>query len=178
MRVTETSNALTLNWFPVAELEHISHYFRSDEVRRAMTFSSMYMGMSPFDAPATYTLLQYAEYAKGVYYPIGGFQTLVAAFEQVARERFGATFLYNKTVTKILTDQDVPRHGKDSSDSGFEPESVALGTQVHGVELADGERIVADVVVSNADLVWTVSRRWRSATRTRWSLYTDLPEPY
>lgn len=38
-----------------------SRYFKSDAVRRAMTFSSMYMGMSPFDAPATYSLLQYAE---------------------------------------------------------------------------------------------------------------------
>ena len=117
-----------------------SHYFKSDQVRRAMTFSSMYMGMSPFEAPATYTLLQYAEYAKGVFYPIGGFQTVVAAFEKVAK-KFGAEFIYNTSVAKI----DVVR----TSDGKKE--------RVSGVQLENGDKIEADVVVSNADLIWTVS---------------------
>lgn len=102
-----------------------------------MTFSSMYMGMSPFEAPATYTLLQYAEYAKGVFYPIGGFQTLVAAFEKVA-VGFGCNFIYNTSVTKIIMD---PENKK----------------KVRGVQLDNGEVIYADAVVSNVDLVWTVS---------------------
>lgn len=33
----------------------------------------MYMGMSPFDAPGTYSLLQYTELAEGIWYPKGGF---------------------------------------------------------------------------------------------------------
>ena len=33
----------------------------------------MYMGMSPYDAPGTYSLLQYTELAEGIWYPIGGF---------------------------------------------------------------------------------------------------------
>lgn len=97
----------------------------------------MYMGMSPFEAPATYTLLQYAEYAKGVFYPIGGFQTLVAAFEKVAIG-FDCRFIYNTSVTKIVMDSK--RKGR-----------------VQGVRLDSGEMIYADAVVSNADLVWTVS---------------------
>lgn len=100
----------------------------------------MYMGMSPFEAPATYTLLQYAEYAKGVFYPIGGFQTVVAAFEKVAK-KFGAEFIYNTSVAKI----DVVR----TSDGKKE--------RVSGVQLENGDKIEADVVVSNADLIWTVS---------------------
>ncbi|GLB09491.1 hypothetical protein AtubIFM57258_005413 [Aspergillus tubingensis] len=34
-----------------------SRYFHSDKLRQAFTFASMYLGMSPFDAPATYSLL-------------------------------------------------------------------------------------------------------------------------
>ena len=109
-------------------------YFRSEEVRRAMSFSCMYMGMSPFDAPATYSLLQYAEYAKAVWYPKGGFQAVPAAFEKIAKE-YGAKFQYNTSVSKILIDES-----KKS---------------VQGVELQDGQKIYADIVVSNADLVWT-----------------------
>jgi len=29
--------------------------------------------MSPFDAPGTYSLLQYTELTEGIWYPIGGF---------------------------------------------------------------------------------------------------------
>eukprot|EP01088_Endostelium_zonatum_P011675 TRINITY_DN25822_c0_g1_i1.p1 TRINITY_DN25822_c0_g1~~TRINITY_DN25822_c0_g1_i1.p1 ORF type:complete len:560 (-),score=106.15 TRINITY_DN25822_c0_g1_i1:8-1687(-) len=113
-----------------------AHFFYSDQIRRAMSFSCMYMGMSPFDAPASYSLLSYAEYAKAVWYPKGGFQTVPAAYEKIAKE-YGATFQYNTTVSKILAEEG----GKTDS--------------VQGVELKDGTKIYADVVVSNADLVWT-----------------------
>lgn len=108
-------------------------YFKSEPVKRAMTFSSMYMGMSPFDAPATYSLLQYAEYAKGIWYPVGGFYKVVEAFEKIAKEKYAVDFQYGKDVKRIVT----------------------KGSKTTGVELASGEFIEADVVVSNADLVWT-----------------------
>lgn len=110
-----------------------STYFKSDPVRRAMTFSAMYMGMSPFDAPATYSLLQYAEYAKGIWYPIGGFYKVVEAFETIAKKKYGVDFKYGQDVKRIVTQ----------------------GSRTTGIELANGEQIEADVVVSNADLVWT-----------------------
>jgi phytoene desaturase (3,4-didehydrolycopene-forming) len=48
-------------------------YFSTERLRRVFTFGSMYMGMSPFDAPGTYSLLQYTELAEGIWYPKGGF---------------------------------------------------------------------------------------------------------
>lgn len=50
-----------------------SKYFWTERLRRVFTFGTMYMGMSPFDAPATYSLLQYKELAEGILYPKGGF---------------------------------------------------------------------------------------------------------
>lgn len=57
-----------------------SRYFRSDKLRQAFTFASMYLGMSPFDAPATYSLLQYTEMTDGIWYPLGGFRTVPPLF--------------------------------------------------------------------------------------------------
>ncbi|EPQ25729.1 uncharacterized protein PFL1_06723 [Pseudozyma flocculosa PF-1] len=151
--------------------DRASKYFKSKHVRRAMTFSAMYMGMSPFDAPATYSLLQYAEYAKGIWYPIGGFYKVVEAFERIARDRFGAEFRYNASVKRIVTDR--------------------AGRRATGVELDDGEVLEADVVVSNADLVWTYNnllptsgyaKRLRSKDQTcssisfYWALSEVVPE--
>jgi len=50
-----------------------SKYFWTERLRRVFTFGSMYMGMSPFEAPGTYSLLQYTELAEGIWYPEGGF---------------------------------------------------------------------------------------------------------
>lgn len=44
-----------------------ARYFRTERLRRAFTFGSMYMGMSPFEAPGTYSLLQYTELAEGIW---------------------------------------------------------------------------------------------------------------
>ena len=33
--------------------------------------------MSPFDAPGTYSLLQYTELVEGIWYPIGGFHKVI-----------------------------------------------------------------------------------------------------
>lgn len=44
-----------------------ARYFYTERLRRAFTFGSMYMGMSPFEAPGTYSLLQYTELAEGIW---------------------------------------------------------------------------------------------------------------
>lgn len=51
-----------------------ARYFYSEKMRRVWTFGSMYLGMSPYRAPGTYSLLQYIETVDGIWYPEGGFQ--------------------------------------------------------------------------------------------------------
>lgn len=106
-------------------------YFRTDRLRRAFTFQSMYMGMSPFDAPATYNLLQYTELAEGIWYPAGGFNKVVQSLETIA-QKHGARFRYGTAVKRIVIEA-----GKTT-----------------GCELADGTLLDADVVVCNADLLY------------------------
>ncbi|KAI8581711.1 hypothetical protein K450DRAFT_207138 [Umbelopsis ramanniana AG] len=109
-------------------------YFKSKKMRMAFTFQSMYMGMSPFDAPATYNLLQYTEFAEGIWYPRGGFNKVVQSLEQIATQKYGASFIYNAPVSKI---------------------NVDLQSKITtGVTLENGEIIQADAVVCNADLIY------------------------
>lgn len=110
-----------------------SHYFKTDRLRRAFTFQTMYMGMSPFDAPATYNLLQYTEMAEGIWYPVGGFNTVVQSLEKIA-EKHGAKFRYSCPVQRIEIDKRT--------------------NETRGVILESGERISADIVVCNADLIY------------------------
>eukprot|EP01117_Protostelium_nocturnum_P003795 TRINITY_DN15057_c0_g1_i1.p1 TRINITY_DN15057_c0_g1~~TRINITY_DN15057_c0_g1_i1.p1 ORF type:complete len:554 (+),score=152.61 TRINITY_DN15057_c0_g1_i1:122-1783(+) len=109
-------------------------YFWTDRLRRAFTFQSMYMGMSPYDAPATYNLLQYTEIAEGIWYPIGGFNKVVQSLEKIA-EKNGAKFIYSAPVKSINVES--PTSSKTT-----------------GVTLESGETLEADLVVCNADLIY------------------------
>lgn len=71
----------------------------------------------------------------GIWYPKGGFHALPRSLESIAKKH-GARVIYSSPVKRIVTSEG--------------PEQRAVG-----VELATGEILAADVVISNADLVWT-----------------------
>lgn len=123
--------------FPLHPFESIysraSKYFWTERLRRVFTFGSMYMGMSPFDAPGTYSLLQYTELAEGIWYPKGGFHKVVEALVKIG-ERLGVTYKLSTPVSSIQLDRSHKR--------------------ATGVHLSNGESLSADVVIVNADLVY------------------------
>jgi len=65
----------------------------------------IFLGASPKNIPALYSLMNYGGYALGTHYPKGGFYQLVLAMKDVA-EKQGVTFHFNKTVEKINTQHD------------------------------------------------------------------------
>ena len=87
-----------------------------------------YSGSSPYGAPATLGCIAHVEREYGCWYPMGGLGELRDAFIRVA-ERTGVALVPGTDVAAI----------------------TSLGGRVTGVELADGTRVPADVVVANAD---------------------------
>ncbi len=77
-----------------------SRFFKDERLKAAFTFQNMYLGLSPYDAPATYSLLQYTELAEGVWYPMGGMYAAIQALVRIA-EKLGVKFIYNAPVKKI-----------------------------------------------------------------------------
>lgn len=112
-----------------------SMYFRTERLRRVFTFASMYMGMSPFDAPGTYSLLQYTELAEGIWYPIGGFHKVVEALVNIG-SRLGVEYHFNSPIREITLSPD--------------------GKRATGVTFEDPRRapLSADLVICNADLTY------------------------
>ncbi|KAL3420038.1 phytoene dehydrogenase [Phlyctema vagabunda] len=130
-----------------------SKYFWTERLRRVFTFGSMYMGMSPFDAPGTYSLLQYTELAEGIWYPIGGFHAVVAALVRIC-ERLGVNIHLNTPVDSVLTSSD--------------------GKSATGVLLSSGEKLEADIVVVNADLVYAYNNLFPTSTASTKSYAKSL----
>jgi len=76
---------------------YVSKYFSDPRLRALMEFPVIFLGASPKDIPALYSLMNYGGYVLGTHYPNGGFYQLVLAMQKVA-ELQGATFYFNHNV--------------------------------------------------------------------------------
>jgi phytoene desaturase len=119
----------------VKHYRNVSSHFDDERLRRAFSFQNMYLGLSPFDAPATYSVLQFTEMADGVFFPRGGMQAVIHALVEVG-QRKGVHFLYNSPVRSINVS----------------------GKRATGVTLENGRKLKADLVVANADLPYVYDR--------------------
>ncbi len=113
----------------VNHYRNMSAYFDDPRLKAAFTFQDVYMGLSPFEAPATFSMMPYTELAHGVYYPRGGMYGIVEALMELAKSA-GVEFIFNAAVERIDVD----------------------AAHARGVMLEDGQRIEADAVLANADL--------------------------
>ncbi len=87
----------------------VGRYFKSERLQQAFSFQSLYLGLSPYESPAIYSLLPYTEVAGGLYFPMGGMHAIPRALAQLAEE-LGVEFEYNTEVA-ALERNSRPGHG-------------------------------------------------------------------
>jgi phytoene desaturase len=136
----------------------VARHFTHPRVREAFSFHSLFIGGDPFRVPAIYGALVYLQVLDGGWYADGGVYSLVEAMARTLDVRCGAQV-------------EAIEH---------------RGGRVTGVRLTGGERLAADAVVSNADVLRTHELLGRRAplrrlrpTMSCFLLYlaTDRPFP-
>lgn len=80
-------------------------YFRTDKLRYAFTFEAMFIGVSPFQSPAFYSIISYADHVQKVHHPMGGMYRIPLALERLGK-KFGVEYFYEAEATRIA------RHGR------------------------------------------------------------------
>jgi phytoene desaturase len=105
-------------------------YLRDPRLRTVLDRYAAYAGSDPRRAPAALAVLPYIEQTFGAWYVRGGVRRLADAVYERAQTR-GADFRFGAEVTEVLVDAG----------------------RVSGVRLGDGQRLAADIVVSDADAV-------------------------
>lgn len=106
----------------------LGRYFKEPDLKIAFTFQAKYIGMSPWEAPGTFSIISYIEHGEGIYHVKGGLHQLAEKMAQVVKED-GGTIVLNKGIKEIIIENGVAK----------------------GVELEDGTKDYADYVVINAD---------------------------
>ncbi len=133
---------------------HVSRWFRDLRLKQLLEYHMVFLGSSPFQAPAVYSLMSHLDFRSGVYYPRRGMMELVSSMERLG-ESLGVRLHYNSPVKRIVLE----------------------GNQATGVELMNGERIAADLVISAADIRHTESRLLPSAFRSYPEKYWQKRQP-
>jgi phytoene desaturase len=121
--------------------------FESDKLRAVFSFEPLLVGGNPLSVPGIYAMIHFVEKTWGIHFAKGGTGALVAALVRKL-EDLGGRIRYGAEVRAI-----------DVVDEGGRPARKRFGRRIaRGVTLMDGERLEADVVVSNADYVHTYGK--------------------
>ena len=137
---------------------YIHRRFESEEARRILMYTIVFLGGSPKTTPGIYSLMSHMDLGLGVWYPKGGIGSVVSALERIAKHR-GVTFRCDAPVERIITE----------------------GSRAVGVEVS-GSIIEADHVVANADYhhveTALLDKEHRSYDARYWESRTVAPSAF
>ncbi|MEM0360729.1 MAG: phytoene desaturase family protein [Candidatus Diapherotrites archaeon] len=108
--------------------DNLNHYFKDLRQKMAFAFQSKYLGMSPWECPAGFTMIPYVERRYGIFHVMGGLNAISEAMARAAKEE-GAKIKLKTPVKQII----------------FE------GRKAVGVLLESGKKDFADEIIINAD---------------------------
>ncbi|MDA3613850.1 phytoene desaturase family protein [Polluticaenibacter yanchengensis] len=98
--------------------KYVGRYFKHPHLRALMEFPVIFLGASPKNIPALYSLMNYGGYALGTWYPVGGFYQLILAMEKIAVDN-GVHFHFNHNIDEIISENDlatgIKTNGKEMS---------------------------------------------------------------
>ena len=138
---------------------HVAKYFDHPKLRQLVQYSLVFLGGSPGNTPALYSLMSHVDFGLGVHYPEGGLGAVVDAVVDLGTE-LGVTYETGRAVTGI---REV-----EASEAAVAGESQALAADGVGESATDrdgtagqlrvdtdADPLFADVVVSDADYAHT-----------------------
>ncbi len=124
----------------------VAKYIRDPKLRIVFSFHPLLIGGNPFSVTRVYSLINTLERRWGVHWAMGGTGALVKGLVGLLEQR-GVGLRLNAPVTRIRVEQG----------------------RATGVELADGEVLDADIVVSNGDAAWTYRNLIDPQQRPHWT---------
>ncbi len=80
--------------------KHVKKFFSHPKLIALMEFPVLFLGATPEDTPALYSLMNYAGLKLGTWYPKGGFGKVIEAMKTVA-EKQGVKFYLNEPVQDL-----------------------------------------------------------------------------
>ena len=126
-------------------------HFTNPKLRIVMSFHPLLIGGNPLSVTCIYSLINTLERRFGVHWAMGGTGSIITAMVRLL-ESLGGSITYNAQVSRI--------------DIETQPKGRGVA---RGVTLVSGERLGADIVISNADTLWTYKNLVAPQYRKHWT---------
>ncbi len=95
------TEGLRLNVFESLD-SYVRRYFTDHRARKILEYAMVFLGASPSNAPALYSLMSYLDLAEGIRFPEGGMYAIVEGLVRLCGE-LGVSISCGTEVTEILT---------------------------------------------------------------------------
>lgn len=160
VKSTDLIDKQILNFLAKPELagpyhSRIKKTVKNEDLQKILEFMVVFMGGSPQNIPAVYSLLAHVDFNLGIWYPMGGFGSLVGGIDALLKE-LGVDIVYDAEVKQIITENEKAK-------------SIVV----------NGQKLHYDIVVANADYYHTESKlldtKDRSYSKNYWNSRTLSP---
>lgn len=131
----------------VSLFDVLGRYFKYEQLKLAFTFQAKYIGMSPWKAPGTFSIISYIEHGGGIYHVMGGLNKLAEGMAKAFTD-LGGKIEFSKEVSEIKVEKG----------------------QAKGLVFIDGTDITADYTVINSDFAYSMTQLVDEKNRKK---YTD-----
>lgn len=135
--------------------KHIRKFFKDEKLLKIMEFPVLFLGATPENTPALYSLMNYAEMALGTWYPMGGMNEIIKGMVSLAEE-MGVIFHTDSGVKKVMVENGTAK-------------ALLIKNEIHHF----------DVIVAGADYHHVeqslLEPTWRNYSENYWSKRTMAP---
>lgn len=133
--------------------KRVSSFVSKQALQQILEYPMVFLGSSPFSAPAMYSLMSALDFKEGVYYPKEGIYGIISLLEKMG-SKLGVTYHLNADAKQINT----------------------LNGKVTGITLVNGDVIDSEIVISNADLHYTETKLLAPSDQSYPEKYWDKKE--
>ncbi|MBK9255205.1 MAG: phytoene desaturase [Saprospiraceae bacterium] len=110
----------------------VEKLFKSKKIREILKFPVLFLGATPENTPALYSLMNYADLKLGTWYPMDGMHKIIEAFLNIASE-LGVEFKVHEPVKEITVSNNLAK-GLTTSKSSYEFDFIISGADYHHTE--------------------------------------------
>lgn len=132
---------------------YVSRFVTDQRLRQILEYPMVFLGSSPFSAPAIYSLMSALDFREGVFYPKGGLYTIIERLVSLGQE-LKVDYNYGSAARRIVVENK----------------------KTTGIILENGKKISADIVISNADLHFTETKLLEQDARSYPASYWNKKE--
>lgn len=108
-------------------------FFTSEKARKILEYTIVFLGGTPSNTPALYSIMSHVDFNLGVWYPQGGLHAVAQGMYRLAQEQ-GAQFIFNTPVTRIMINEAGNATGVETPHGIYEADIVVVNADYHHAE--------------------------------------------